>query len=141
MLILRGRRWFVRFLSNRKASDAPGEPSKSVPKLGKPRPDLAGKPKSPETRAKLSAAQMGHVVTEATKDKLRGRVVSDEARQKIGNANRGKKHTPETRAQMSVSRRGRQHSEETKAKIAETNRITWATRRRTNASTDSEPPS
>lgn len=53
----------------------------------------AGFKLSPETRAKMAAAQ-------------KGRVVSPETRAKIGAANRGRKCSDEARAKMSASRRG-----------------------------------
>lgn len=77
---------------------------------------------SAETRAKLSAALMGHPVSEQTRKKIsainKGRKHTPEARAKISEA--GRKHHPsaETRAKISASLMGHPVSEETRAKIS-----------------------
>lgn len=59
--------------------------------------------RSKETRAKMSAWQIG-------------RKMSDEAKKKIGDANRGRKHTKEELEKMRIVSTGRIQTEETKAK-------------------------
>ena len=66
----------------------------SAAKKGKPGTSK-GVPKSPETRAKISAS-------------LTGRRQSDETRAKKSAAHLGMKHTPETRAKISASMRSDQ---------------------------------
>jgi len=58
---------------------------------------MSGKPKSPETRAKLAAALMG-------------RPRPPETRAKLSTANLGKKHSPEARTKISAALRGNQYS-------------------------------
>jgi group I intron endonuclease len=98
---------------------------------------LLGRPKSAETRAKMSAAQerrsdavhakisaslSGHEVSEETREKLRkastGRHPSAETRAKIGLASKGvpKPKSAETRAKISAALIGRKLSPETIAK-------------------------
>lgn len=48
--------------------------------------------------------------------------LSEETKQKIGDANRGKSHSEETRQKMSESQLGRTHDEETKQKIGDAQR-------------------
>lgn len=83
------------------------------------------KPKSEETKARLSAAHKGRIVSDATKAKLSAartgikmKPRSAEHRRKIGDAHRGRKHTAEHRAKHSAAIRGRPMSEETKKKIS-----------------------
>lgn len=59
---------------------------------------------TPEAIAKISATH-------------KGKVVSEETRKKIGDANRGRKRSAEARERMSVSHRGRITSEETREKL------------------------
>lgn len=63
-------------------------------------------PLSPETRAKISRA-------------AKGRVISEEQRRKIAIGRTGKIHSPETRAKMSAALKGRKHSVEHRKKNAE----------------------
>lgn len=58
-----------------------------------------GKPKSPEHRAKMSAAAKGKLGT------MLGRTFSPEHRAKIGAKSRGRRHTEETKAKMSASKK------------------------------------
>jgi hypothetical protein len=71
----------------------------------------AGHTCSPETRAKISAAQMGHAVSPETCAKLSaahmGHTLSLEHRAKIGAAQMGHAVSPETRAKMSAAQKGR----------------------------------
>lgn len=83
------------------------------------------KPKSAETRAKLSAAAIGRKrgpFSAKTRAKMRAvakrRKFSAETRAKISAAAKVRKFSAETRAKMGATRKGRKHSDETKAKIA-----------------------
>jgi hypothetical protein len=71
---------------------APGLAVYRIPKRGGGWPK--GKPKSPETRAKIAAAK-------------RGKPLSPETRAKIAAAMRGKPLSPETRAKIAASKRNR----------------------------------
>jgi len=79
---------------------------------------------TPETRAKLSAAQTGHAVSPETRAKLsaatsaanRVRIISSETRAKLRAAGRGRTASPEARARMSAA--GRARSPEARAKIS-----------------------
>lgn len=79
--------------------------------------------KSPEVRARISAAKRGVPQTPeaiaARAAALRGRPVSAETRQKISAANTGRKRTEEQRAAMSVARRGKAPSEAARAKLSQ----------------------
>lgn len=80
-----------------------------------------------ETRAKLSAALKGRVVSEETRAKMRaalkGRVMSEESRAKMSAAQKGKVRAPrseEYRAKLRAAGKAQVHgplSEETKAKL------------------------
>jgi hypothetical protein len=89
----------------------------------------AGSPRSPEAKAKMSAAHRGKILSPETKAKLaaalRGKTHSPEAKAKIGAAFRGKPLAPETKAKLAAALRGRTVSPETKAKI----RASWVARR------------
>lgn len=77
---------------------------------------MKGRRHSPETRAKMSAAAMGRMITQEQRVKMRtatiGKRHTKEARAKIGAAslgnqyNLGYRHTPEACANMSASKRG-----------------------------------
>lgn len=69
-----------------------------------------GRPKSAETRRKLSVAGKGH-------KRNVGRPVSEETREKIRAGNLGKTVDSETRAKLSASHIGRRHSEATLEKM------------------------
>lgn len=87
-----------------------------------------GVPVSAETRAKISAAQVGSIRTEEQKrkisEKLKGRVVSEETGAKISAAKIGVRRTPEQRQRMSDACKGRKLSEETKRKIGDKSKQT-----------------
>jgi predicted DNA-binding protein (UPF0251 family) len=80
----------------------------------------------PETRAKISAALRGRIISAETRAKVsavnRGRIISAETRAKISAAKKGKPRGPrgpvsaETRAKISAAGRGRTLSPETIAK-------------------------
>jgi hypothetical protein len=76
----------------------------------------AGETRSPETRAKISAALKGRP----------GRPLSPENKAKLIEANRRRAgrthrpHTPETRAKISAAQKGRKLSPETRAKLSAT---------------------
>lgn len=81
-----------------------------------------GRKNSPEARAKISAALMGHQTSEETRkligDAHRGKIVSNETRVKMAASQTGKKLSLEIRKKISVGNMGKVQSEETKAKIA-----------------------
>lgn len=84
----------------------------------------AGRKRSAETRAKLSAAAKGRVTSEATKEKIRqanfGKVWDAETVAKRAASNTGKKRTAESKARISTSMKlvpGRVKTVEEKAKI------------------------
>jgi hypothetical protein len=76
---------------------------------------------SPETRAKISAANKGRKATPETRAKIsaahKGKKRTAEHRAKISAAQKGKKHTPETRALFRIVNAGRKISPEHRAKI------------------------
>lgn len=86
---------------------------------------LGWKP-SAETRAKMSAAQKGRIVSQKTRAKLsaskKGRVFSQEAKDKMSASRKGKVASPEAREKMSKAKRGRKFSEEHRAKISAAHR-------------------
>lgn len=84
---------------------------------------------SKEARAKIGAASKGRKTflgrkhSEATKEKLRNKIVTDETRAKMSaSAYKKPKVTEETRGKQSQAHKGQLRSEETKAKM----RATWA---------------
>ena len=82
------------------------------------RAKMKGRVVSSETRAKLSVVNQGKIVSETTREKLRGRTHSDETKAKMSAAHKGRTHSDETKANM----RQRTHSDETKAKIGNAHR-------------------
>lgn len=94
---------------------------------------------SEETRRKISERMRGHVVLEATRQKIRlsklgvkqsAETIAKRSAAMIGNTNRcGCTHvvSAETRAKISKSRKGIIASEETRRKISEANRRRFAT--------------
>lgn len=83
---------------------------------------------SDDTRAKLSAAQLGHQVSTSTREAIsaakKGRTLTAEHRAKIGAGNKGKVVPDEVRARMSAAlignknNVGHKRTEETKQKIS-----------------------
>lgn len=124
-----------------------------------------GLKRSDETKAKMSKAAMGHIVSEETREKLRqanlGKKISPEAKRKISEASKkmweseemrkeqslrssGRKHTPEARVKMSKAQMGNKKatgrivSAETKKKLSDANMghvVTAETRAKQSAST------
>lgn len=80
---------------------------------------------SHETKARITAATMGHSVSQATRAKLskanKGQVISAAQRAMISAFHKGKVLSPETRAKMSTSRMGHAVSPETRAKLSAAN--------------------
>ncbi len=76
---------------------------------------------SPEIRAKISAAKMGHVTTEETRKRIgdgrRGKPMPETAKAKLSIANKGKRFTQEHRDKISSGRKGIVFSEETRARM------------------------
>ena len=97
----------------------------------------SGKPRSQETRQKISNSLKGKPLTEETKKKISnslkgernfnfGKVRSEEFKQHLSDLNKGKKLSKETKQKMSASRQGedhpmfgKHHSEEALQKIRE----------------------
>ena len=79
-------------------------------------------PASPETRARLKAALMGHVTPPEVRTKISashlGKVMSDAARLAMSKAQTGRRHSPETRARIGLSGKGRIHSQEARDRIS-----------------------
>jgi hypothetical protein len=75
-----------------------------------------GRTKSPETRAKISAANKGRILSPEQKEALinsvRGKPKTQEHRDKIAASHKGKHHSEETRAKMSEIARGKQANRE-----------------------------
>ena len=61
-----------------------------------------------------------------------GRIVSDETKRKISEANKGREATLEQRQRMSVDRKGRKLSEKAKRNISEAKKRDWAKRKQKN---------
>lgn len=101
-----------------------------------------GRIKSLAERAKLSIAMKGRVFTPETiakmsiaakkREKIFGRVHTEETKEKISIAKMGRKHSPEARAKISAGHIGNtnalgfKHSPETRAKVSARNRRRWA---------------
>jgi group I intron endonuclease len=81
-----------------------------------------GMKRKEETIKKLK----NRIISQETKHKLseaqKGRIFSEETKKKIGEANSGRKRTEETKTKMSEAKKGKKRSEETKKKISETKR-------------------
>ena len=98
-----------------------------------------GKPKSAETKAKLSAAQKGikrGSPSAETKAKLsaahKGKTLSAETKAKMSAAQKGKPKSAEARAKMSAAKKGKKYgprSAETKAKISAAAKLREARKR------------
>ena len=79
-----------------------------------------GRVHSDESRANQSAAQMGHGFSDEARANMsaaqKGRTISDEHRAKLSVAARGRVHSDESRAKISEAQMGRVHSDETRTK-------------------------
>ncbi len=84
-----------------------------------------GVPHTPEHKAKISAAKMGHVQSEATKALIREKratqVITPESIDKTRAGNTGKKRTAEFGERISTKLTGITRSAETRAKVAAAN--------------------
>lgn len=84
-----------------------------------------GVPHSPEHKAKISAAKMGHAVAESTKalirEKRAAQIITPESIAKTQAGNTGKKRTAEFCARLSSKLTGITRSPETRAKVAAAN--------------------
>ena len=96
-----------------------------------------GKPRSEETKKKISEARKGKHLSEETKRKIsesvkgkpawnKGKHLSEEAKRKLSEANKGernhrygKHHSEETKRKMSEAHKGKKFSEEHKKRISE----------------------
>lgn len=85
---------------------------------------LLGTKRTAESRAKMSAAAMGRVISEEHRAKLsaihKGRVKSAETRAKLSAARKGRKMSAEFCRKISEAKRGTVASEETRRKMSET---------------------
>ena len=93
-----------------------------------------GKPRSAETRLKLSKANKGKKHSEDTRRKIsegnKGKQVSAETRFKLSKINKGKKHSEDTRRKLSESRRGKTSPNKGKTMSMEQRRKISETRKR-----------
>ena len=82
------------------------------------------------TKAKMSEASKGHIVSAETRTKISeankgknhpyfGKKLSAEHRAKISEANKGHKHTDATKAKMSEAKKGHKHTDATRTKMSE----------------------
>jgi len=92
-----------------------------------------GKKHSAETKAKIRAANLGHIVTEETRIKLRishsgensfwyGKHHTGESKIKISLANKGKKQSLDHRSKIGIANRGKKRSEEERIRIRTMNK-------------------
>lgn len=79
---------------------------------------MYGKHHSEESRKKISASNMGKDMPHKTEEQkkymsniMKGRILTDEWKNKIGQARKGIKHSEESRKKMSVSQKGNQAGE------------------------------
>lgn len=99
---------------------------------------LNSKPEAIKRNKELGIKRRGTKYTDAQKEKMKGRKLSEEHKTKLLNVNLGRKASEEAKAKMSIARKnpsqeirykmskaqlGRKHSEETKAKISYNNSI------------------
>jgi len=80
----------------------------------------ANKNITPETRAKMSAANKGKTHSPETKAKMSAakKNITPETRAKISAAKKGIPRSPETRAKLSAVNKGKTHSQESKEKMS-----------------------
>ncbi len=132
----------------RKSSIGKRHSEESKLKMGK---NNIGKKRSEETKLKINLSRIrigipscrkGVKLSDEQKESYKGRIVSEETKQKLREINLGKKHTEETRKKMSLCRKGELNSSfgkvvsnETKAKISQANlgNKVWLGRRHTEA--------
>lgn len=83
---------------------------------------LVGYKPTPETIARMSAAQRGKRLSPETIARrsaaIRGQKRSVETRARMSLASRGRKHTPEACAKMAAAKRGKKHTPEARANMA-----------------------
>lgn len=83
---------------------------------------FAGKTQSPEARARISAALIGHSVAPESRAKmsaaLRGRTISAEGRANMSASLRGRPVSTETRAKISAAHKGRTPTPEARANMS-----------------------
>ena len=79
----------------------------------------ANKVMSDQTRKKISEANKGRKHTPETRQKMSNKKLSPEHRKKISNAKKGKTLSPAARQKLSVANKGRTFSPETRQKISE----------------------
>lgn len=88
-------------------------------------PGILGIKRSSETRARISAALMGHPVGEATRKAVslahKGKPVSPEMRARMAVVFQGKTHGPEARAKMAAANRGKAVGQSTRLRLSQVN--------------------
>ena len=91
-------------------------------KISKSRMGKSLPPFTEEHKRKIGEAHKGRIVTEETREKLRiintGKHPSEETKKKLSEANKGKVVSKETREKLSVAAKGRKHTEEAKEKMS-----------------------
>ena len=108
-------RWWI------SAAFASGDPLTNLDAGGR-----SGLLKCEETRAKMSAAATGRVMSRESVEKMKAAKLAnftEEVRERMRLAQLGKRRTPEQRAAHSIALQGRRVSEETKRKIGAANKI------------------
>lgn len=79
---------------------------------------MSGKPRTEETKRRISIKNTGRVVSQETRDKMssirKGRLVSEEFKKKIGDLHRGSKRSEETKQKM---RKPKSNTEKMKGRI------------------------
>lgn len=84
---------------------------------------MFGKPKSKETKSKISKALSGEKHPLWGKEGYnKGRVLSEEWKRNISEAGKGRKHSPETIKKMKKSRESFKHTEESRKKLSESHK-------------------
>jgi len=68
---------------------------------------LYGKHHTEETKKKISNSNKGKIRTDEQKEKLKGRKITEESRQKMSLASTGRKHTEESKNKLSVANKGK----------------------------------
>jgi NUMOD3 motif len=90
-----------------------------------------GKPKTEEHKQRMSLAALNRSpeYNRRLSVSLKGRVITEETRIKIGNANRGRSPSAETRQKLSEAGKGKQHSPETLLKMSIAAKRNWQIRK------------
>lgn len=94
----------------------------------------ARRPKSEETKRKMSEVGKGKIKTEEHRKRLseakKGCIISEETRTKISISNTGKVRSEETKAKISKIHKGKQVSDETKLKMSISRKLYFANKKK-----------